>query len=236
MQLSLKFDPDIRLSTTYTTLLGRHGPQRDLERYSPIVQLFRAIISSRTKDADSDEAFCRLCEVLSSWHALADADPHVIAETISLVQFADRKARQLVATARILRSLPSGFDLSFLAFWPVDAAMAWLQKLPGVGPKVAAATLNFSDLRKRAFVVDTHIKRLTIRLGLVPKRASDQQIFRILMRLMSEGWDADDLYELHWLMKMHGQRVCRSAQPACEDCILAERCSFFHSNSQRRHE
>lgn len=233
MQLLLGFEPDTRLRTIHRQLLAVHGPQRDVDRYPPITQLFRAMISSRTKDAKSGQAFLRLCKFLSSWHALAEADPKTIAEIISLVQYADRKAHQIVTTARILRSLPAGCDLSCLANWPVDAAMAWLQKLPGVGPKVATATLNFSNLRKRVFVVDTHIRRLAIRLRLVPGHANDRKIFRMLMRLMPEGWDADDLYELHWLMKMHSQEICRHARPLCNECVLADLCPSSRSNSQR---
>lgn len=229
MQLALKFEADTRISTIHNVLLQHYGPQRDPERCNPIIQLFRAIISSRTKDADSDEAFCRLCEFLPSWDALADSDTRVIAQHISLVLFAETKARHLVATAGILRSRLGCFDLSFLADWPVDAAMAWLRRLPGVGPKVAAATLNFSTFRKRVFVADTHIIRQAKRLGLVPRNASDERAFRILMRLMPEGSDADDLYELHWLIKMHGQTTCRHAWPACEACVLAQYCDFFHS-------
>ena len=225
MQLSLPLEADPRLSRIRERLIVIHGPQYDQRRHDPTTQFVKAMISACTRDAVSDESFLQLCILLPSWEVLPDADLATVAATIRDVTYATEKAVHLVTAARIIQAQRGRFDLAFLAEWPVDAALSWLQRLPGVGPKVAAVTLNFSTLRKRALVVDRHVLRLSKRLNLLPATADFESGFRRLMRLMPIDWDADDLYELHWLMKMHGQTTCRHRWPACGECPLAQCCA-----------
>jgi endonuclease III len=182
------------------------------------------MISSCTLDEVSHRAFLQLRAAMPGWDALPDGDPDAIAILIQEATRAPQKAIQLVAATRMIRAQRGRFDLALLADWPMVDALCWLQRLPGVGPKTAAATLNFSTLRKRAFVVDRHVLRVCKRLGLLPITADFERGFRMLMRLMPPDWDADDLYELHWLMKMHGQGTCRHGQPSCHSCPLARLC------------
>jgi endonuclease III len=225
MQLSLPFEADPKLSRIRARLIALHGLQCDQFRCDPTTQFVRAMLSSCTRDEDSEGAFRRLSIVLPSLALLPGAHFSTIAAAIQLVTRPAQKAIDLVNAARSIRAQYGAFDLAFLADWPVDAAMSWLRHLRGVGSKVAAATLNFSTLRKRAFVVDRHVLRLCSRLGLLPPKADFERGFRILMRLMPIEWDADDLYELHWLMKTHGQITCRHERPACGDCPLALSCA-----------
>ena len=225
MQLSLPLEADPRLLRIRERLIVIPGPQCDQCRHDPTTQFVKAMFSSCTRDVVSDESFLQLCILLPSWEALPDADLATVAATIRDVTYATEKAVHLVTAARIIRAQRGGFDLAFLAEWPVEAALSWLQRLPGVGPKVAAVTVNFSTLRQRAFVVDRHVLRLSKRLGLLPATVDFESGIRRLMRLMPTDWDADDLYELHWLMKMHGQTTCRHRWPACGECPLAQCCA-----------
>lgn len=231
MQLSLALG-DSRLPQVRDDLRENYGPQRDLHRHNPNDQFVKAMLSSCTKDAVSRAAFIRLHGLVPTWTLLPDIHPSMILRMVADVTHAPDKVCSLLQCIRIIKQTRGTFDLSFLADWPEDVAMSWLQKLPGVGPKIAAATLNFSSLHKRAFTVDRHVLRLCKRLGLLPGSATFVSGFRLLMQLVPPDWTADDLYELHWLMKMHGQRICRHKQPLCEKCIFSEFCFFFHSNSQ----
>lgn len=224
MQLSLALDPDPPLAQVRDRLLQVFGPQRDDSRHDPVSQLVKAMISVRTRDAISQAAFIRLMTVFPSWEALAGADPDVIAHIIRDVTRAPDRAAYLVATFRLLQRQLRRTDLDALSEWPLEAALAYLQRLPGVGPKTAAAVVNFSTLRRRAFVVDTHCLRLAVRLGLLPPRASFGRAHRSLMRLVPDAWNADDLYELHWLMKRLGQDTCTHSRPRCSDCPLHDLC------------
>ena len=116
-------------------------------------------------------------------------------------------------------------DLDFLASWPVEPALRWLEELPGVGMRNAATVLNFSKLRKRAFSVDTHQLRVGERLGFLPPSTDAARGFALYMRLVPDAWDGDDLYELHWLIKLHGQGRCRHARTVCAGCPLTQICA-----------
>jgi endonuclease-3 len=224
-QLSLRLDADPILPRIHALLLTVYGAQRDAQRLDPTTQFVYAMISSLTYDAVSWKAFLQLHRFLRSWNALPDTATDRIAAVISDVTHATRKADHLVRASRIIRALRDRFDLAFLADWPLENAFDWLIRLPGVGPKVAAATLNFSSLCKRALVVDTHGLRVSRRLGLLPNNADFVCGFHGLMRFVPDNWDSDDLYELHWLMKMHGQTICRHQRPACGKCPLAQFCA-----------
>jgi endonuclease-3 len=233
MQLSFPFDDDPILARIRRLLLAAYGAQRDSDRIDPTSLFVYAMISGRTYDGVSSTAFVKLCYLLASWDELPDADVDAVARAIADVQYAARKAEHLILAARIVRARRGHFDLSFLADWSFEDAYAWLTSLPGAGPKVAAATLNFSELRKAGVVVDTHFLRTTKRIGVLPERADYELGFKGLTRLVPNDWDADDLYELHWLMKKLGQSLCTFRRPACERCPLCELCA--HAQRAKLH-
>ena len=225
MQLSLPIGTPQTLPAIRDRLVAVHGPQRDEQRHDPTTQFVKAMTSSCTRDAVSGAAFLRLQASVSSWDVLSDIDPNALAGIIGDVTYAADKAVDLVAAAHTIRESQGRLDLAFLADWPVEDAMFWLQEMRGIGPKVAAVILNFSTLRKRALAVDRHVLRVSTRLGLLPKNASFKRGYRILMRLVPNDWEADDLYELHWLIKMHGQTRCHLHHPICAGCPLAQLCA-----------
>jgi endonuclease-3 len=224
MQLSLWPDDFAALPRIRDALLAVHGPQRDRLRLQPTAQFVGAMLSSRTYDAVARAAFERLWLALQSWDLLPQLQPQALLAHIGDVTYAEPKARHLVRSSQIIRARRSRFDIAFLADWAVDDAYSWLVTLPGVGPKVAAATLGFSTLNKRIFVVDTHVLRISKRLGLVSREADFARGFSSMMRLVPEDWDGFDLYEMHWLMKRHGQTRCHARHPDCKNCPLASLC------------
>jgi endonuclease III len=210
MQLSFPFGESVRLAMMRKRLLSTQGAVRDLQRHEPEPQLVKAIISSRTLDKVSGPVFRELRRRFQPLDFIATAEPEDILGVIGPVTYADRKAEQLIRSVQMVVASQGRFSLAFLADWSVEDSLRWVQRLPGAGPKVAAATLNFSTLRKRALAVDTHVLRLSKKLGLVPAKADFKKAFRLLTRLIPDEWDSDDLYELHWLMKRHGQEICRA--------------------------
>lgn len=231
MQLSLALG-DSELPQIRNLLLDCYGPQRDAERHNPNDQFIKAMLSSCTFDAVSDAAFLRLCRIASAWEELLDIPPDDIERIVKSITRPKEKVRDILNCIRKIKRQRGAFDLSFLGAYSPDTAMAWLQKLDGVGPKIAAATLGFSDLRQPVLTVDRHVLRLGICLGFLPERASFNRAFRLLMALVPADWTTDDLYELHWLMKLHGQKICR-LQPLCHQCVLTGPCPSFRTNSQQ---
>ena len=223
MQLPFDLVPPI-LPEARERLLGFFGPQRPVRRLDPLSQTIKSLLSARTYDATSWASFVQLRKAFPDWSALGDTPPAEIEKLIAPVTHAEQKARQLPVLVRVLRTRPRGLHLGFLSDHPVEGAIAWLRELPGLGPMAAAATLNFSTLAMRAFVVDTHVHRVLKRLGLVSRRGDVAEAYEQMMSLIPAHWSADDLFELHWLLKGLGQDTCTAQLALCGRCPLKELC------------
>ena len=200
------------------------GPQRADHRLDPVSQLIRAVLGVRTYDEVAWAAFIRLRAAYPNWTALGEAEADAVEQVIDPVTFADQKARQLPVLVRMIRLKRGDLELDFLAHEPVDEAMAWLMRLPGVGPHAAAATLNLSTLDQRTMVVDAHVNRVARRLGLTARQGDAAHAHDEILDLAPDAWDGEALAELHHLMKAHGQSICSHLDPACTLCALREAC------------
>ena len=202
---------------------ARFGKIRVEERPDPVSQFVGSFIGSRTYDWKSWDAFVRLVRRYPNWDALADAPVADIEATLEGVTFSEKKAPELRQALRAIRTSFGRINLDFLKHYNVDQALNCLRQIHGVGQKIAAATLNFSSLRARAFVVDTHVLRILRRFGFVGMRADTEATYNAVMAAVDE-LDADDLFELHWQMKGLGQIVCTHAQALCSSCPLSDIC------------
>ena len=115
-------------------------------------------------------------------------------------------------------------SLDFLGEMPVEEARAWLESIPGVGPKTSAAVLSFSMLRKAALPVDSHHHRVAQRTGLIPQSTAVGPSHAALAALLPEDWDAQQVYDHHEVMMLHGQRCCFFKNPACGRCAVLDLC------------
>jgi endonuclease-3 len=221
MQTNLFASPASDVRAIQSRLRAVAGPIRDAQRLDPVSQFVRSFIASRTHDRDSWEAFMRLTRRFESWEALADAPVAEIEALIQGVTHAQKKAPELKAALRAIRARAGELNCDFLEALPVEQGLRWLEAIHGVGRKIAAATLNFSTLRRRAFVVDTHVLRVLKRFGFVSTSA--EAAYDAVMEA-AEDMNADDLYELHWHLKRLGQRVCTSVHAHCGSCPLAADC------------
>lgn len=183
-----------------------------------------AILGGRTYRAVSKAAFHALLDRFGCWESVRDAAVEDVDAVIAEVTYADEKARRLQAALRRLTALRGRLDLAFLADWPVEPALDWLERLPGVGRKVSTATLNFSLLRKKALVIDTHHLRVLRRMGLVRPRASLEEAYDRVMPRLPQAWTAGTYGEHHHLMTQLGERICRHKAPDCNACPLREIC------------
>jgi endonuclease-3 len=222
MQIRLALPSD--LAAVRDRLRAVFGPQRATHRMDPVSQLIKSVLSSRTYDQVSWAAFVRLRAAFPDWRALTLADPAQIEPVIDPVTFADDKARRLPILIRVIILKRGELDIDFLKDEPLEEAMEWLTRLPGVGVKIATATLNFSTLERAVLTVDTHVHRVTRRLGLAPRDGDLALAFESLMQQVPASWSADGFFELHWLLKGHGQSICTHFDPACGLCALRETC------------
>lgn len=204
-------------------LRSRFGRPHPIPARTPLGQLVKSSISGRTRDEISWNAYLRLIESYPEWSDLACAPPEDVEAIISDVTFANAKARHLYEALHLIAASRPDFDLSFLGRLSVARALAWLERLPGVGRKVAASTLNFSTLRMPAFVIDTHVLRILRRFGFVPSTADPRAAYDTTMAALDD-WSAADLAEFHILVKRLGQHICRDPYAYCRHCPINQRC------------
>ncbi len=196
----------------------------------PLSELVSSLLSHRTKNADSGRAFKALRERFPDWAALIDAPTAEVEALIRGVRWPELKAPRIQAILAAVREKTGGLSLDFLANMAPEAARAWLQSIPGVGPKTSAAVLSFSVLRMPALPVDSHHHRVAQRLGLIGPRIDVGPSHPILRAQLPADWSAQDLYDNHEILMLHGQRVCHFRRPACSSCVLADICpSAFKS-------
>ena len=153
---------------------------------------------------------------------MRDAPVKEIAEAIRLAGLSQRKAPRIKAALQRITRERGALSLDFLREMPIEEAKGWLTSINGVGPKTAAIILLFS-LDRPAFPVDTHVHRVTGRLGLIPPRASAEKAHEILEAMVPP----DAYYAFHLNLIRHGREVCQARRPRCEACGLRDLCDDY---------
>jgi endonuclease-3 len=197
---------------------GRFVPKPVLPALDEVVA---TVLSQHTSDINSGRAFARLKEIFPSWEQVADAPAEDLADAIRCGGIADQKARRIKQILAAIEEREGRISLDRLAELEDAAAAAYLESLPGVGPKTAACVLTFA-LGRAAFPVDTHVHRIAIRLGWIPAKTTADAAHRLLAEIVP----AAIRYDLHIAMVTHGRTVCRAQRPSCDRCVLRDLCAF----------
>lgn len=218
-----------RLGAEYT--IREWAPRRE-----PMHELISTILSHRTTGANEARAFQQLWERYGSWEAIRDAPVDGVAEAIAPANWPEQKAPRIKAVLAQITAERGAPDIGFLADLPAEEGLAWLQRLPGVGPKTASLVLLFC-FAKPVLPVDTHVHRVSGRVGLLARsadangvigpRATAEQAHALLPRLLPR--DAPLLWNFHLNVLRHGQRVCVWGPPHCERCVLRDICDYYRA-------
>ena len=196
-------------------------------RKDPLSQLVSALLSHRTKNKISSQAYHALWDKYGSWQAVIDAPTGEVERTIHMCTFPEVKAPRIQEALQKVQEVTGELSLDFLAEMSVPEARAWLEEIRGIGAKTSAAVLNFSRLRMPALVVDTHHQRVAQRTGVVPKKASIERASKILQNYLPEGYTGQQVYDAHQGYMRHGQRVCFWREPACARCAVRHLCDYW---------
>ena len=191
----------------------------------PLSELVSSLLSHRTKNRDSGRAFRQLRQRFPTWEEVRDASVGDVEAAIAPVTWPEQKAPRIQAVLRAIGERRGGeLSLDFLAELPVREARDWLESLGGVGPKTSAAVLLFSRLRMAALPVDSHHHRVAQRLALIPASAAVGPAHRLLEAQLPADWSAQQVYDNHEALMLHGQRCCYFRSPACGRCPVLDLC------------
>ena len=198
-------------------LLDRYG-EIETTRSDPLEELITTILSQNTNDTNRDRAYRSLIERFKTLEGVKDAPVEEIAEAIKIGGLHNQKSIRIKNVLERIARERGSLDISFLADLPLEQAMDWLLSFPGVGRKTAGIVMLFS-FDKPYFPVDTHIGRVTRRLGLVGQKEDPH---RRMNELLPQ--DPKLMRRLHLQLIRLGREVCHPRNPDCANCPLSEYC------------
>ncbi len=189
-----------------------------------VSELVGTILSQNTNDGNRDLAYARLRARYPAWEQVREAPVEEIIDAIRPAGLANQKGPRIQAALRRITQERGELNIDFLADLPVDQARDWLLSIHGIGPKTADIVLLFC-YDKPAFPVDTHVHRVTQRLGLVDRKATAEQAHTVMEALCPDGAHG----EFHLNLIRHGREVCHARAPACERCPVQDMCVYFEA-------
>lgn len=191
-------------------------------------ELVSTILSQNTNDANRDRAFKQLKRLFDTWEKVRDAEPVEVIIAIRSAGLANQKGPRIQNILRLITEERGSLEVDFLKELPTEEAWNWLNKFKGVGPKTASIVILFS-LGKAAFPVDTHIQRVTGRIGLRPEKMSNERAHRYLAEIFSP----EDYAAAHLNIIRLGREVCHPRKPECEICVLNTICDYYQKSQNR---
>ena len=210
-----------------TTLLDHYGQPVWRNPLPPLDELVSTILSQNTNDVNRDRAFDSLIKSFPDWESVRDAPQDKVIEAIRIAGLANQKGPRIQKVLSQITNECGELSIDFLADMSVEDAKSWLMRFKGVGPKTAAIVLLFS-LDQHAFPVDTHVYRVSGRLGLLPDKMSVEAAHTHLEHVFLE----QHYYDVHLNIIRLGREVCHARKPECLICPVRQHCSYWKDNNK----
>jgi endonuclease-3 len=192
-------------------------------RLDAVSELVLTILSQNTADTNSFRAFTALRARYPTWDDVLAAPTDELVDVIRPGGLAPTKAPRIQHALAEVRSATEGtWDLGFLDALPLAEARDWLVGLPGIGRKTASIILLF-NFGRPAMPVDTHVHRVTTRLGMLPPRTPFDRAHDLLERALEPA----EMYPFHVETIRHGRDTCRAPRPICGLCPLTDACAYY---------
>jgi endonuclease-3 len=188
---------------------------------NPIEELVVTVLSQNTNDVNRDKAYTELIKQFPTWEEVMAADEKDVVQAVRIAGLANQKGPRIQNILRQIKDERGELSLEFLREYDPDDASKWLTKFKGVGPKTAAIVLQFA-LEIPAFPVDTHVYRITGRLGLRPEKMRVEKAHKHLEGL----FDPDTYYAAHLNIITLGRQICNARKPKCDECPLQDICEY----------
>ena len=207
----------------HSELVRFYGLPELKARQDPLSELVQTILSQNTSDRNTARSFAALKSRFPTWEGVLEANVEEVIAAIQVGGLARIKAPRIQAILCQLHQEQGSLQLEFLREMSASAAKSYLTKLHGVGPKTAACVLLFS-LDMPALPVDTHVHRVSLRLGLIPPGSSAEKTQELLEAVLPK----QDYYTFHLNMIHHGRVLCLATRPKCTECPLEALCDYAH--------
>lgn len=220
---------DLREKTmaVYRRLVQAYG-LRDLKpRREPMHELISTMLSHRTTNHNEALAYTQMMARFGTWEGVRDAPLDELIEAIAPSNYPEIKAPNIKATLRRIIEERGEANIDFLRDLPADEGLAWLTALPGVGIKTATLVLLFC-FGKPVMPVDTHVHRVSQRIGLIGPKVNPTAAHPLLLALLPN--DPVVLITFHKDMLKHGQQICIWSTPRCEQCPMTDLCNWYQAN------
>jgi endonuclease-3 len=206
------------MNRTLTRIYGRQLPSSGND---PLDTLVETILSQNTTDTNSHRSFLALKKEYPSWDELLGEPASKVSRIIRSGGLPDIKAERILGALKFIKDSRGALTLEFLRDVRPAEADAWLAQMKGVGPKTRSIVLLFS-LGMPAFPVDTHVHRVSTRLGLIGPGTSREKAQEDLARLVPTR----EFYNFHINLIEHGRAVCSARNPKCASCQLSSSCNY----------
>jgi len=187
----------------------------EAETGGPLSILIGTILSARTRDENTSAVTKKLFSRYKTARSLARAKVSDVEKIIKSTGFYHVKARRIIEVASIIDSQYHG---------QVPDNLDELLKLPGVGRKTANCVLVYA-FEKPAIPVDTHVHRISNRLGLVETKTPEETEFALMERIPKKYW-----LQINDTFVMYGQNICKPISPMCNVCQIKKECKYYKTN------
>jgi endonuclease III len=204
-------------------LAGVFGPVCPPPKGPVLDELIATILSQNTSDANSGAAFEELCRRFPDWDSVRRAPVARIAKAIQRAGLSRQKAPRIKAILDEVYRERGGLSLDFVCGLATREAIDYLSHFPGVGPKTVACVLLFA-CGKPVLPVDTHVHRVSGRLGLIGPKVDANKAHEELAKLVPPH----RVLDFHIQLIRHGRQVCLASRPRCQECVLLDRCPEGH--------
>lgn len=206
----------------FDKLKAHYGFPQWRQHLNPVDELVSTILSQSTSDINRDKGFYALKERYPDWESVIQAPEDEVIDTIRSAGLANQKGPRIQGALRFIEEQQGSITLDFLDDLPLNEAKDWLTQIKGIGPKTAAIILLFAFGRP-AFPVDTHVFRVTGRLGLIEPGTTANKAHDVLEKM----GNPDTFYAMHLDLIRHGREICVARKPKCKLCFLQEECDAY---------
>ncbi len=189
---------------------------------TPLSVLIGTILSQNTSDKNSHQAFRNLKNNFKNWEDVRKSPVKKIEKAVQRGGLARIKAKRIKVILNQIHKDNHNTTLGHLKRMETQKVVDYLRKFKGVGQKTIACVLLFS-LGRAVIPVDTHVHRLSKRLGLFEEKTDSKKAHQILQKMVPDNL----VYSFHLNLIEHGRKICKAKNPSCEKCVLFGLCEAF---------